>query len=272
MTKEWINERLSALVPEKDSLSEAMRYTLLAPGKRIRPLLVVAAAATFDVKEEVALDPACAIEMIHAYSLIHDDLPCMDDDDLRRGRPTLHRVFPEAIALLAGDALLTEAFRVIGEAPGISGEIKNRLIICLASRAGKEGMAGGQAIDMLSSTTPAGLSISPALLLSMIGQKTGDLFSASLEFGAILGERDPQPMRALGLDLGLAFQIRDDLEDGDGSVSILGIDAAKALLQDYLIKIEEGLAELPRGAPQVLSLLRALFPATCSHKSISILS
>lgn len=252
MAQSAIEKRLEALVPRRDTLSEAMRYALLGPGKRIRPLLVLATAETFGIECAVALDPACAIEMVHAYSLAHDDLPCMDDDEIRRGRPTLHRVYPEGIALLAGDALLTEAFGVLTRAEGLSWEIKGRLIACLSNRAGKEGMAGGQAIDLLS-TQP----ISSEVLFQMHQKKTGDLLSCCFEFGSILSGCNrsiEEEMRSLGLSLGLAYQIRDDLEDGD-----LERDFGRALLEQSLAEIEEKLALLPGGAPLIKDLLTPLF-------------
>lgn len=227
-----IERRLDALVPHTDRLSEAMRYSLLGPGKRLRPLLVFASANLFRVSEDLALDPACAIEMVHAYSLIHDDLPCMDDDDLRRGRPTAHRAFGEATALLAGDALLTQAFETLSEAP-LSDSVRTNLISCLAARAGKKGMISGQIKDLF------GCSQDEAPL--MFQQKTGDLFSCALEFGALLGEADPAPMRRIGLLLGLAYQLKDDLEDGD---SLFSREKAKDFFKKTTQELEELLVSL----------------------------
>src|SRR6202167_3807869 len=150
---ERVDRMLDQVLPKPEGLharvAEAMRYAIFAGGKRLRPFLTLAGAALFGVPEARALRVAAAIECLHTYSLIHDDLPCMDDDDLRRGRASLHRAFPEGIALLAGDALLTLAFEVLAKASGIEDEIKVRLIACLAERSGKEGMAGGQEKDLL---------------------------------------------------------------------------------------------------------------------------
>ena len=237
-----IDERLERLVPGTDPLSEAMRYALLGPGKRIRPQLTLAATLSFGGTFEEALDPACAIEMIHAYSLVHDDLPCMDDDDERRGRPTLHRVFGEAIALLAGDALLTEAFGVLARAP-LSPTLRIQLIDCLSQRSGKVGMALGQAIDLLKpQNRPA--------ILDMHRKKTGDLLSCSLEFGAILAAPEKQTeMRRFGLHLGLAYQLRDDLEDQE---SLFNRKETEALMQESF----RALKDLP---PLIYELIEPLF-------------
>ena len=228
-----IEQRLDALVPHTDRLTEAMRYSLLGPGKKLRPLLVFASADLFRVPEESVLDPACALEMVHAYSLIHDDLPCMDDDDLRRGRPTAHRAFGEATALLAGDALLTQAFETLAEAP-LSDCVRVRLIRCLAARAGKKGMISGQVKDLFG--------CSQEEIPFMFQQKTGDLFSCALEFGALLGKADPAPMRTLGLLLGLAYQLKDDLEDDDG---LFSREKTKNFFEKTIQEIKEILASLP---------------------------
>ncbi len=260
---EQIDDRLDRLIPKADLLSEAIRYALLGPGKRIRPLLVLASAETFGVNPDLALDPACAIEMVHAFSLIHDDLPCMDDDDFRRGRKSLHRAFPESIALLAGDALLSEAFLVLARAK--IGEVaKVRLIEVLGSRIGKEGMIGGQALDM----HPNGSDLKS--VLEMQNKKTGYLLSAALEFGPILaGKETPwqEEMQSIGLHLGLAYQIRDDLEDAEQksdenkptALSLLGESKARKLLQESLGKIDAKLKNLPSGGAPISALLSPMF-------------
>lgn len=237
-----IEERLSTLSPPETQsvnslLTQAMHYALLGPGKRLRPLLVLSAAELFQVPPELALDPACALEMVHAYSLIHDDLPCMDDDDLRRGRPTTHRVFGEAVAVLAGDALLTHSFEVISQAENLDESIRLQMIRCLSQRAGKRGMVCGQAKDI--SASPSSL---PETLL-MFEQKTGELFSCALEFGALMGRASRQQLerlRTLGLRLGVAYQLRDDLEDTD---SKLNQAEAKSLLNSTLREIKELLSQ-----------------------------
>jgi len=258
--KTLIESRLEQLIPERGPLSEAIRYALLGPGKRFRPLLVLASAKTFGVPVNLALDPACALEMIHAFSLIHDDLPCMDNDDYRRGRPSLHRAFPEAIALLAGDALLSEAFLVLSRCKSTA---KAQLIETLATRIGTEGMIGGQVLDM----APIGASLEQ--ILEMQRKKTGDLFSSALEFGPILAEQGgtfQEEMRQIGLHLGVAYQIQDDLDDAkqksDESkptlLALLGKDEAYRLLEQSFAAIEKILKRLPEGAPALSILLTKL--------------
>jgi geranylgeranyl diphosphate synthase type II len=261
-----IDQRLNELIGHSnEALQEAMKYSLLGPGKRFRPQLVLASAETFGAPLANALDPACAIEMIHAYSLIHDDLPCMDNDDFRRGRPTLHRVYSEGMAVLAGDALLTEAFYIIAKASCLDGRQIARLIALLAERAGKTGMVGGQAIDILlkqNSTID--------LLIQMDQKKTGDLFSCALEFGAIIANASPaiqKHLREIGLHLGLAYQIRDDQQDetpqplADSNhfkptlTSCLGTDSTKVLLQRTVDTIHRHLSFLPQEAPAIKNLI-----------------
>src|SRR5579885_1646869 len=196
-------------------LLEAMRYSLLAGGKRLRPVLALAACEAVGGKPQDALGFACALEMIHTYSLIHDDLPCMDDDDLRRGRPTNHKVFGEAIATLAGDGLLTDAFALIARSAkqaGVPAELIVDTIAELAEACGSSGMVGGQAIDLLTE----GQRLSQSELELLHGMKTGALFVAAVCGGARLGGAGPAQLRALhnyGSALGLAFQVTDDLLD-----------------------------------------------------------
>jgi geranylgeranyl diphosphate synthase, type II len=215
------------------TVSEAVRYSLFAGGKRLRPILCLAAADVVNGSHELALPVACALEMIHTYSLIHDDLPAMDNDDFRRGRPTNHKVFGEAMAILAGDALLTEAFSLISTA-GDSGHTAPdkliRVIAVIARASGYRGMIGGQVIDWESETRDVDL----ATVEYMHIRKTGALISASLEAGGILGGGTPEAIGALtryGYHLGLAFQITDDLLDVEGDAQIMGktpgSDAAK---------------------------------------------
>jgi geranylgeranyl diphosphate synthase type II len=204
-------------------LLEAMRYSLLAGGKRLRPILVIAACEAVGGKAEDALGLACALEMIHTYSLIHDDLPCMDDDDLRRGRPTNHKVYGEAMATLAGDALLTDAFKVVARSSQISvpAAVVIEVIAELAEAAGSAGMVIGQALDILSE----GKSTDLATLEYLHARKTGALFLASVRGGAMLGGADRGQIEALsayGRALGLAFQVIDDLLDVVASTEQLG--------------------------------------------------
>src|SRR5690349_24088282 len=186
-----------------------MRYTTLAPGKRLRPLLVLLAAEACGGNEEVALPAACAVELIHVYSLVHDDLPAMDDDDLRRGRPTCHRAFDEATAILVGDALQARAFEVLANAPGsIDADPRIEMLRLLADAIGTRGMAGGQAIDLESVKQ----TLDVAALERMHRQKTGALIQASVLLGAsAAGVSNTAQLAALaefGAEIGLAFQIQ----------------------------------------------------------------
>lgn len=197
-------------------LHEAMRYAVMGGGKRLRPLLVYAAGETFGVPASRLDHPACAVELIHCYSLVHDDLPSMDNDDLRRGHPTCHRQFDEATAVLAGDALQTLAFRVLARAPGIPPATGLRMVDVLATAAGSRGMAGGQAIDLQS----VGTALSEAEVEDMHIHKTGALIRASVSLGALCANGVPAPaIEALdhyGKCIGLAFQVRDDILDVTG--------------------------------------------------------
>jgi geranylgeranyl diphosphate synthase type II len=207
-------------------LFEAMRYSLLAGGKRLRPVLALAACEAVGGPLEAALDFACSIEMIHTYSLVHDDLPCMDDDDLRRGRPTNHKVFGEAIATLSGDGLLTDAFKVLARAAGPSrsprfAQALLETIAELAEAAGSAGMVGGQVIDLL------GEGQTPELeqLEDLHRKKTGALFVAAVCGGARLGGATPPQLASLreyAQALGLAFQVIDDLLDVESSTETMG--------------------------------------------------
>jgi len=206
-------------------IHEAMRYSVLAPGKRLRPILVIAGAEAVGGHAEAVLDTACALELIHAYSLIHDDLPAMDDDDYRRGRLTNHKVFGEAMAILAGDALLTLAFRLVAEnaarvAPGAVGMV----VAEVADAAGTDGMVGGQVVDIESE----GKVISGEMLDYIHLHKTAALIRAALRVGALLGGAGVEQVEAIsraGQALGLAFQIVDDILDVEGSLAELGKSA-----------------------------------------------
>jgi farnesyl diphosphate synthase len=215
--------RLDELLPETgpaERLIKAMRYAALGPGKRLRPFLVIESAKLFDVPQDRALAVGAALECLHCYSLVHDDLPAMDDDDLRRGRPTLHRAFDEATAILAGDALLTFAFEILSR-PDIhpEAEVRVKLIGELARAAGKDGMAGGQMLDLQAED---GRNLGLDAVLTLQGMKTGALFRFACMAGAILGGADPAPLDAYGRAIGLAFQIADDLLDVSSSAAALG--------------------------------------------------
>ena len=230
-----VEAALDALLPEPHGLHarlhEAMRYAIFAGGKRLRPFLTLHTARLFGVPHAHAVRVAASIEALHTYSLVHDDLPCMDNDDLRRGRPTAHRAFDEATAVLAGDALLTLAFEILADASTHeSGAVRCRLVTRLAEAAGSNGMIGGQMIDMQAPVRAFGSD--DVILLQRL--KTGALFEYACEAGAILGEAgalEQDRMRQYARDLGLAFQIADDLLDVTGTTEKLGKTAGKDVEQ-----------------------------------------
>ncbi|MGB7374738.1 polyprenyl synthetase family protein [Pontixanthobacter sp.] len=209
-------------------LVEAMRYAAIGGGKRIRPLLLTATADLFGVDRHAAVQAGCAVEAIHVYSLIHDDLPCMDDDDMRHGKATVHRQFDEATAILAGDSLHALAFEILSDSK-IYGDpfIRAELVSTLATASGMNGMAGGQMMDMAADDTSYDL---PAVT-RLQQLKTGALLAASVEMGAVLGKVAPEGragLHAYSRDIGLAFQIADDLLDHEGDEA----KAGKALRKD----------------------------------------
>ena len=210
-------------------LLEAMRYSTLGGGKRLRPFLVIESARIFGVEGASALRTACALEMIHCYSLVHDDLPAMDDDDLRRGRPTAHKAFDEATAILAGDGLLTYAFDVVADtATHADTTLRAALVLALARAAGLGGMVGGQALDLAAETAAVPLTIDETL--QMQAMKTGALLRFAVDAGAILGSATPAQAQALhryGKALGAAFQVADDILDAEGDTAALGKRAGK---------------------------------------------
>lgn len=272
---ELIEKRLHDLIPPRDeTIFEAARYSLLASGKRIRPLLTLAAAGVYGVNPLTVLDPACALEMIHTYSLIHDDLPCMDNDNLRRGKPTLHKVYGEAMALLAGDYLLTFAFEVIANAQILGREQKVQMIRSVAARAGAPGMIGGQALDIESE----GKEIDEDTLIQMHYGKTSSLIKACLEVGSLAAGYPPSPvLQKIGLDLGLAYQYQDDLLDATSTTALIGktagADASKekptaislfgvVAVQEKLEALKEAifknLQELPNQGSQLTILIKMI--------------
>jgi len=256
-------------------LGDAMRYAVLDGGKRLRPLLVMAANEAVGGNVQAALRAACAVELIHAYSLVHDDLPCMDNDVLRRGKPTVHVQFGEADALLAGDALQALAFELLTPDDGsVTPRVQAMLCRLLAGAAGGRGMAGGQAIDLAS----VGVALDEAQLREMHRLKTGALLQGSVEMGAVCADGVPpaavQALRTYGAALGLAFQVVDDILDvtADSStlgktagkdaasdkptyVSLLGLDGARSEAQGLLV---EALAALELSGLSDVGALRAL--------------
>ena len=226
-----VNDTLDDLLTLHDDpearLIEAMRYSALDGGKRIRPFLVVSSASLFNVDRSSALRVAAAIEMVHCYSLVHDDLPAMDDDDLRRGRATCHKKFDDATAILAGDALLTRAFEVLAdEKTHDSSKVRADLVLALAHAAGPEGMVGGQMLDLVSENH----SLNMPEITRLQRMKTGMLIAVSCEAGAILGKSTDGARNALHAyahDLGLAFQMVDDLLDVEGDEKTVGKGTGK---------------------------------------------
>ena len=255
---------LDALLPASDAeegrLYDAMRYSALGGGKFIRPYIVLASGRMFGVDETCALRAGAAVEMIHAYSLIHDDLPAMDDDDMRRGRPSCHRAFDEATAILAGDALLTLSFEVLADpATHPNPAVRSDLVAALAGFAGGRGMVGGQMIDLESEHAEVGAELIARLEM----MKTGALISFSAGAGAILGEAPAEAranLEAFGVELGLAFQITDDLLDAVGNETDVGkavgkdADAGKATFVSAL-GVEGARQEARRVTDSALSRL-----------------
>jgi farnesyl diphosphate synthase len=275
-----IDRALDALIPPPEGdearLFEAMRYASMGGGKRLRGFLVLEGAAQFGVAREAALRVASAIEMLHAYSLVHDDLPCMDDDDLRRGKPTVHRAFDEATAVLAGDALQTQAFLVLSE-PDTHPDPAVRAELCraLARAAGARGMCGGQMLDMLAEE--AGRPLEEAEIGRLQLLKTGKLIEFSAEAGAILGKAPIQLRHALsayGRDLGAAFQIADDVLDATASAEETGkrtgkdADAGKATLVG-LLGLERARLQAERLAAQAQDHLDAFGEAAAHLRALA---
>jgi geranylgeranyl diphosphate synthase type II len=225
-----LEENLPTARQWPERLNEAVRYSIFAGGKRLRPILALAAAEALKAPLEPILPVACALEMIHTYSLIHDDLPAMDDDDLRRGRPTNHKVYGEALAILAGDSLLTTAFyTIVRQSLNGGSEATLRVLQRIAEAAGASGMVGGQVQDLMSE----GKKISAADLEHLHRHKTGALIQVSVEAGALMAgasSEDYQALSRYGEGIGLSFQIADDLLDIEGGEEIgkdLGSDLKK---------------------------------------------
>ncbi len=223
-----IDAMFDALLPAEGRLGEAMRYAAIGGGKRIRPLLLTATAAMHGADRSQALRAAAAIEAIHAYSLVHDDLPCMDDDAMRHGKPSTHKAFGEAVAVLAGDALQAFAFEVLAD-PATSGDpfVRAELVQVLAGASGASGMVGGQMLDI----EGEGRALDVPAITRMQQLKTGALLSAAVEMGAVMGKVPPEGrvhLKGYARAIGLAFQIADDLLDHSGDEA----KAGKALRKD----------------------------------------
>jgi farnesyl diphosphate synthase len=285
-TNRLVEAQLDALLPVPKTaearLIEAMRYSVLNGGKRMRAFLVMQTAQLFSVNQTCAARVAAAVEMLHAYSLIHDDLPAMDDDDLRRGQPSCHKKFDEATAILAGDALQTRAFEVLAEADThADAEARCELVLALATASGMRGMVGGQMIDMQGEGKP----LTAPEITRLQALKTGRLIQFSAEAGAILG-RAPQAQRhfiaAYGRELGGAFQIYDDVLDETASAEELGKTIGKDLAQGKatmvsILGLDRARAQAERLAEQAAGhlesfgekgdLLRALAHFTVTRKS-----
>jgi farnesyl diphosphate synthase len=264
-----------AKTPQGSRLSEAMRYAALGGGKRLRPFLLIESARMFGMEAKDALSAACALECVHCYSLVHDDLPSMDDDAVRRGRPTLHIAFDEATAILAGDALLTLAFEIMGD-PAMHPDpaIRAELVLLLAKAAGWHGMALGQALDL----APERQRFGAEEIAEMQALKTGALFRFACEAGAVLGRAEAHERAALiryASAFGQAFQLADDLLDTQGDaaslgkavakdeargkatlVALLGPDSAKARLPELLQEAEAALAPFGKRAITLIETVR----------------
>lgn len=281
--KAWIDEALAAYLPLEGGpgqrVVEAMRYSLMAGGKRLRPILCLAGAEAVGGDPRQLLPVACALEMIHTYSLIHDDLPAMDDDDLRRGLPTCHKQFDEATAILAGDGLLTAAFQVLAAAAlqvPAQAPLYLQVIQEIATAAGHQGMVGGQMADLLAEGRPASL----AEVEAIHRLKTGALLTVSVRSGALLGGGTAAQVAALtsfGHKFGLAFQITDDLLDVEGDAAemgkaagmdaarqkatypaVLGLEAAKAQARSLVEAACQDLASFGPAAEPLRQIVRYL--------------
>jgi len=257
-----VDRALAARLPAtRTRLRQAIRYSLLAGGKRVRPILTLAAAEVAGAPARLALPFACALEMIHTYSLVHDDLPAMDDDDLRRGRPTSHRVYGEGLAILVGDALLTEAFRVMVGAQAVPAARRVAAVAEVAAAAGEQGMVGGQALDLAAE----GRRTSVARLQDIHRRKTGALLRVAVRVGALVGGANPSTLRRLttyGEHVGLAFQIVDDILDAAEAHTADGRKDKELAKATYpaILGLEGARQSAAREHAAALSALRTLGP------------
>lgn len=260
-TRAWVDGELAARLPkprpasvgqaDPGRLIEAMNYAVLSGGKRMRPVMAAAACAAVGGEREAASAGACAVELVHAYSLVHDDLPAMDDDHERRGKPTVHVEFGEANAILVGDALLTHAFALLGGAPELDAGKRAASVVVLSQHAGVHGMVGGQARDLA-----LGQAIDRIELLEEVhAEKTGGLYAAAAALGAIAGGADPATVERLerfGLAFGIAFQHADDVLDGEQAPLRQAAAARLAELTDACIDIAQS---FPQGRGAALAAI-----------------
>ena len=273
-----VEAALETLMPAVDEaegrLIDAMRYATLGGGKRLRAFLVMESASLFGVAETCAARVAASVEMLHAYSLVHDDLPAMDDDDLRRGKPSAHKAFDEATAILAGDALQTRAFEVLGEPDTHSDpSARAELVVALAHAAGARGMAGGQMIDMLAE----GKTLDGPAVTRLQALKTGRLIQYSAEAGAILGRASNHQrhlLAAYGRDIGAAFQIADDLLDIESTAEEMGKTAGKDIAQGKatmvaVLGVERARAQADMLARQAAAHLDAFGPRAANLRALA---
>ena len=273
-----VEDALETLIPAVEEaearLIDAMRYAVLGGGKRMRAFLVMESAALFGVAEACAARVAASVEMLHAYSLVHDDLPAMDDDDLRRGKPSTHKAFDEATAILAGDALQTRAFEVLGEPDTHSDPAaRAELVVALAHAAGARGMAGGQMIDMLAE----GQTLDGPAVTRLQALKTGRLIQYSAEAGAILGRASTHQrhlLAAYGRDIGAAFQIADDLLDIESTAEEMGKTAGKDIAQGKatmvaVLGVERARAQADMLARQAAAHLDAFGPRAANLRALA---
>lgn len=257
-----IEKKLEMLcAPDGSLLLEAARYSLFSPGKRLRPLLTLLTAEACGAPCEAALIPACAIEMIHTYSLIHDDLPCMDDDDFRRGKPSLHKAYPEGQAVLAGSFLYNKAIQIATEAASLTQEQRLQIVRCLVHSVGEHGLIGGQSLDLIAKECFLG----EREFHSMIERKTACLISSCMECGAICSgasEEKISAVKRIGLKLGWAFQCADDLLDQDDSsasiLSRLGAENTRAYAHALYQEAVEELHAISCGHEKLLALAESM--------------
>lgn len=288
--KEIVEKELDSLIPSQGhhlELYESARYALLGNGKRLRPILTLTTVEMLGGDTQLALRAACCLELIHTYSMVHDDLPCMDNDDYRRGKPTVHKKYSEGHAVLTGDYLLTYAFEVLATHTKLSADKKSKLIAILAQRSGSEGLIGGQAMDLLSE----GKSISLEQLRLIHRNKTAALITAAVEFGAVIADAPSNHtdcLRSFGENIGLAFQVVDDILDVTSSeskhgkkiasdvinkkstyVSLLGLEQAQICAYNFYQQAVEALKPLPCDTSLLIRLAEFIFSAIVENKVLS---